>query len=88
MWLAQLLSLVTSCCFCSLCPSHVPSHPPSLSLCLLLPFQGLTIKPLVTWLKVKRSDHHKPTLNEELHEHVGAGTGDVPAPCTARAGRE
>ncbi|NXC07257.1 SL9A5 protein, partial [Orthonyx spaldingii] len=32
--------------------------------------QGLTIKPLVTWLKVKRSDHHKPTLNEELHEHV------------------
>ncbi|KAI6077512.1 Sodium/hydrogen exchanger 5 isoform X2 [Aix galericulata] len=43
--------------------------------------QGLTIKPLVTWLKVKRSDHHKPTLNEELHEHVGA-------PHTARAGRE
>ncbi|XP_072729125.1 sodium/hydrogen exchanger 5 isoform X3 [Ciconia boyciana] len=38
--------------------------------CLLLPFQGLTIKPLVTWLKVKRSDHHKPTLNEELHEHA------------------
>ncbi|NXT25803.1 SL9A5 protein, partial [Syrrhaptes paradoxus] len=32
--------------------------------------QGLTIKPLVTWLKVKRSDHHKPTLNEELHEHT------------------
>ncbi|NXJ65278.1 SL9A5 protein, partial [Rostratula benghalensis] len=32
--------------------------------------QGLTIKPLVTWLKVKRSDHRKPTLNEELHEHA------------------
>ncbi|KFV49658.1 Sodium/hydrogen exchanger 5, partial [Gavia stellata] len=32
--------------------------------------QGLTIKPLVTWRKVKRSDHHKPTLNEELHEHA------------------
>ncbi|XP_026518591.1 sodium/hydrogen exchanger 5-like, partial [Terrapene carolina triunguis] len=32
--------------------------------------QGLTIKPLVKWLKVKRSDHHKPTLNEELHEHA------------------
>ncbi|XP_069649969.1 sodium/hydrogen exchanger 5 isoform X2 [Haliaeetus albicilla] len=32
--------------------------------------KGLTIKPLVTWLKVKRSDHHKPTLNEELHEHA------------------
>ncbi|OCT84647.1 sodium/hydrogen exchanger 5 [Xenopus laevis] len=33
-------------------------------------FQGLTIKPLVKWLKVKRCDHHKPTLNEELHEHA------------------
>ncbi|NXN11909.1 SL9A5 protein, partial [Indicator maculatus] len=32
--------------------------------------QGLTIKPLVKWLKVKRSDHHKPTLNQELHEHA------------------
>ncbi|XP_069460553.1 sodium/hydrogen exchanger 5 [Ambystoma mexicanum] len=33
-------------------------------------FQGLTIKPLVKWLKVKRSVHHKPTLNEELNEHA------------------
>ncbi|XP_073411075.1 sodium/hydrogen exchanger 5 isoform X2 [Dendrobates tinctorius] len=33
-------------------------------------FQGLTIKPLVKWLKVKRRDHHKPTLSEELHEHA------------------
>ncbi|XP_053935020.1 sodium/hydrogen exchanger 5 isoform X5 [Cuculus canorus] len=48
---------------CTLSPSQ--SFP-----CLLLPFQGLTIKPLVKWLKVKRSDHHKPTLNEELHEHA------------------
>ncbi|XP_016019035.2 sodium/hydrogen exchanger 5 isoform X3 [Rousettus aegyptiacus] len=32
--------------------------------------QGLTIKPLVKWLKVKRCEHHKPTLNEELHEHT------------------
>ncbi|XP_039744857.1 sodium/hydrogen exchanger 5 isoform X7 [Pteropus medius] len=32
--------------------------------------QGLTIKPLVKWLKVKRREHHKPTLNEELHEHT------------------
>ncbi|XP_075796686.1 sodium/hydrogen exchanger 5 isoform X3 [Pelodiscus sinensis] len=32
--------------------------------------QGLTIKPLVKWLKVKRRDNHKPTLNEELHEHA------------------
>ncbi|XP_071973246.1 sodium/hydrogen exchanger 5 isoform X3 [Engystomops pustulosus] len=33
-------------------------------------FQGLTIKPLVKWLKVKRQDHHKPTLSEELNEHA------------------
>ncbi|KAM4614492.1 sodium/hydrogen exchanger 5 [Discoglossus pictus] len=33
-------------------------------------FQGLTIKPLVKWLKVKRCDHHKPTLNQELQEHA------------------
>eukprot|EP00073_Rattus_norvegicus_P054251 XP_017456661.1 PREDICTED: sodium/hydrogen exchanger 5 isoform X2 [Rattus norvegicus] len=32
--------------------------------------QGLTIKPLVKWLRVKRSDYHKPTLNQELHEHT------------------
>ncbi|XP_045674779.1 sodium/hydrogen exchanger 5 isoform X2 [Phyllostomus hastatus] len=32
--------------------------------------KGLTIKPLVKWLKVKRSEHHKPTLNQELHEHT------------------
>nr|XP_031536559.1 sodium/hydrogen exchanger 5 isoform X2 [Vicugna pacos] len=32
--------------------------------------QGLTIKPLVKWLKVKRSEHYKPTLNQELHEHT------------------
>lgn len=64
---------------CTLLPSQ--SFP-----CLLLPFQGLTIKPLVTWLKVKRSDHHKPTLNEELHEHVGVGARGCPAPCAAGAG--
>uniref|UniRef100_H3A308 Sodium/hydrogen exchanger n=1 Tax=Latimeria chalumnae TaxID=7897 RepID=H3A308_LATCH len=43
--------------------------------------QGLTIKPLVDWLKVKRSDHHKPTLNEELHErafdHILAAVEDI-----------
>ncbi|XP_048461555.1 sodium/hydrogen exchanger 5-like isoform X2 [Rhincodon typus] len=43
--------------------------------------QGLTIKPLVKFLKVKRSDHHKPTLNEELHErafdHILAAVEDI-----------
>ncbi|XP_078256440.1 sodium/hydrogen exchanger 5 isoform X1 [Rhinoraja longicauda] len=43
--------------------------------------QGLTIKPLIKWLKVKRRDDHKPTLNEELHErafdHILAAVEDV-----------
>lgn len=34
-------------------------------------FQGLTIKPLVQWLKVKRSEHREPKLNEKLHGRVG-----------------
>lgn len=42
--------------------------------------QGLTIKPLVQWLKVKRSEHREPKLNEKLHGRVGGwglgvGTG-------------
>ncbi|XP_033899052.3 sodium/hydrogen exchanger 5-like [Acipenser ruthenus] len=44
-------------------------------------FQGLTIKPLVKWLKVKRSNQQKPTLNEELHErafdHILAAVEDI-----------
>lgn len=37
--------------------------------------QGLTIKPLVQWLKVKRSEHRDPKLNEKLHGRVGVGEG-------------
>ncbi|CAL8361225.1 unnamed protein product [Gadus morhua 'NCC'] len=33
-------------------------------------FQGLTIKPLVKWLKVPRSTNRKPTINEEIHERA------------------
>ncbi|KAK9396666.1 sodium/hydrogen exchanger 3 [Crotalus adamanteus] len=33
-------------------------------------FQGLTIKPLVQWLKVKKSEHREPKLNEKLHSRV------------------
>lgn len=32
--------------------------------------QGLTIKPLVQWLKVKRSEEREPKLNEKLHGRV------------------
>lgn len=38
------------------------------TVCLFL--QGLTIKPLVKWLKVPRSTSRKPTINEEIHERV------------------
>lgn len=44
-----------------------PSEVISLSLS-----QGLTIKPLVKWLKVPRSTSRKPTINEEIHERVSA----------------
>ncbi|KAJ6657797.1 hypothetical protein lerEdw1_001847 [Lerista edwardsae] len=44
-------------------------------------FQGLTIKPLVQWLKVKRSEHREPTLNEKLHgrafDHILSAIEDI-----------
>ncbi|XP_068584847.1 sodium/hydrogen exchanger 5 isoform X1 [Cebidichthys violaceus] len=44
-------------------------------------FQGLTIKPLVNWLKVPRSTSRKPTINEEIHErafdHILAAVEDI-----------
>ncbi|KAJ8407897.1 hypothetical protein AAFF_G00269410 [Aldrovandia affinis] len=44
-------------------------------------FQGLTIKPLVKWLKVPRSTSRKPTINEEIHErafdHILAAVEDI-----------
>ncbi|KAG7468301.1 hypothetical protein MATL_G00141600 [Megalops atlanticus] len=44
-------------------------------------FQGLTIKPLVKWLKVPRSTNRKPTLNEEINErafdHILAAVEDI-----------
>ncbi|KAM4045207.1 sodium/hydrogen exchanger 3 isoform 2-T2 [Anomaloglossus baeobatrachus] len=43
--------------------------------------QGLTIKPLVRWLKVKRSEHHERKLNEKLHgrafDHICSAIEDV-----------
>ncbi|XP_062981407.1 sodium/hydrogen exchanger 3 [Elgaria multicarinata webbii] len=44
-------------------------------------FQGLTIKPLVRWLKVKRSEHREPKLNEKLHgrafDHILSAIEDI-----------
>ncbi|XP_048224054.1 sodium/hydrogen exchanger 3 isoform X2 [Perognathus longimembris pacificus] len=44
-------------------------------------FQGLTIKPLVQWLKVKRSEEREPKLNEKLHgrafDHILSAIEDI-----------
>lgn len=47
-------------------------------------FQGLTIKPLVQWLKVKRSEHREPKLNEKLHGRVVGRGGGGGAPGSLR----
>ncbi|XP_072880268.1 sodium/hydrogen exchanger 3.1 isoform X1 [Hemitrygon akajei] len=43
--------------------------------------QGLTIKPLVKWLKVKRSEQKDPLLNEKLHgrafDHILSAIEDI-----------
>ncbi|XP_074647009.1 sodium/hydrogen exchanger 3-like isoform X2 [Tubulanus polymorphus] len=43
--------------------------------------QGITIKPLVYALKVKRSTKHKPSMNEQIHarfiDHIMAGIEDI-----------
>nr|CAD7195091.1 unnamed protein product [Timema douglasi] len=44
-------------------------------------FQGITIKPLVKILNVKRAEKRKPSMNERIHErimdHVMAGIEDI-----------
>ncbi|XP_038652710.1 sodium/hydrogen exchanger 3-like [Scyliorhinus canicula] len=44
-------------------------------------FQGLTIKPLVKWLKVKRKQQKEPLLNEQLHgrafDHIMSAVEDI-----------
>ncbi|XP_075224008.1 na[+]/H[+] hydrogen exchanger 2 isoform X2 [Lycorma delicatula] len=44
-------------------------------------FQGITIKPLVKILNVKRAEKRKPTMNERIHErimdHTMAGVEDI-----------
>ncbi|XP_048410286.1 sodium/hydrogen exchanger 3 isoform X2 [Stegostoma tigrinum] len=44
-------------------------------------FQGLTIKPLVKWLKVKTSQQKEPLLNEKLHgrafDHILSAIEDI-----------
>ncbi|MGH0158439.1 UNVERIFIED_CONTAM: hypothetical protein FKN15_037869 [Acipenser sinensis] len=43
--------------------------------------QGCTIKSLVTWLKVKRSEHRDPLISEKLHgrafDHILSAIEDI-----------
>lgn len=48
------------------------------SLRLFSRHQGLTIKPLVKWLKVPRATNRKPTINEEIHERVTSFSSPFP----------
>lgn len=38
--------------------------------CLLSTLQGITIKPLVKLIKVKKDNEQKPTMNEVIHSTV------------------
>jgi hypothetical protein len=67
-------------------PKHVPLAPlfVTTTICVIyftVFLQGITIKPLVNILKVKRAEKRKPTMNERIHErfidHMMAGMEDV-----------
>ena len=60
--------------------NHIPLQPMFLTTTIAVVYftvflQGITIKPLVKILNVKRSSKRKPTMNERIHERVGGGTG-------------
>lgn len=43
--------------------------------CLFIRIQGMTIKPLVKLLNVKRADKRKPSMNERIHIRVSKVSG-------------
>lgn len=54
---------------------HIPLQPMFVTTTIAVIYftvflQGITIKPLVKILKVKRADKRKPTMNERIHERV------------------
>lgn len=56
-------------------PSHVPLQPMFMTTTIAVIYftvfiQGITIKPLVKILNVKRAEKRKPTMNERIHERV------------------
>ncbi|XP_015431274.1 PREDICTED: probable Na(+)/H(+) antiporter nhx-9 [Dufourea novaeangliae] len=67
-------------------PRHVPLQPMFVTTTIAVIYftvfiQGITIKPLVKILNVKRAEKKKPTMNERIHErimdHVMAGVEDI-----------
>ncbi|XP_035917355.1 sodium/hydrogen exchanger 3 isoform X1 [Anopheles stephensi] len=65
---------------------HIPLQPMFLTTTIAVVYftvflQGITIKPLVKILNVKRSSKRKPTMNERIHErfmdHMMAGIEDI-----------
>lgn len=64
-------------------PHHVPLQPMFMTTTIAVIyftvfFQGITIKPLVKILNVKRAEKRKPTMNERIHERVSYITGSPP----------
>lgn len=65
---------------------HVPLQPMFVTTTIAVIYftvfvQGMTIKPLVELLKVKRANKTKPTMNERIHtrvmDHLMAGIEDI-----------
>lgn len=55
--------------------NHIPLQPMFMTTTIAVVYftvflQGITIKPLVKILNVKRADKRKPTMNERIHERV------------------
>ncbi|XP_020710161.2 probable Na(+)/H(+) antiporter nhx-9 isoform X2 [Athalia rosae] len=56
-------------------PKHVPLQPMFITTTIAVIYftvfiQGITIKPLVRILNVKRAEKRKPTMNERIHERI------------------
>ncbi|XP_015510972.1 probable Na(+)/H(+) antiporter nhx-9 isoform X1 [Neodiprion lecontei] len=56
-------------------PAHVPLQPMFVTTTIAVIYftvfiQGITIKPLVRILNVKRAEKRKPTMNERIHERI------------------
>ncbi|EZA56981.1 hypothetical protein DMN91_011565 [Ooceraea biroi] len=67
-------------------PKHVPLQPMFVTTTIAVIYftvfiQGISIKPLVRFLNVKRAEKRKPTMNERIHEkimdHTMAGIEDI-----------